>query len=224
MRGLNTTSYALLALLAIRPWTTYELAAQMERSLRWYWPRAVSVLYTEPKKLVALGLATATREFTGRRPRTIYAITEAGRRALHDWFDQPGAGPVLEFEALAQIAFADLGTRDQLLRTLHVVCADAEARRDAALRRIGEYAETAGPFPERLPVIALVARFFQDYTHLVARWAAWAEAEVQTWTGTTTAEGARVPEQAFTPAAPRRVRPSRSRSRSGVAVPARVRE
>jgi DNA-binding PadR family transcriptional regulator len=128
MAELNTTSYALLALLAIRPWTTYELATQMERTLRWYWPRAVSVLYTEPKKLVALGLATATREFTGRRPRTVYAITEAGRGALQGWLDQPGAGPVLEFEALAQIAFADLGTRDQLLRIARAVRSDAEAR------------------------------------------------------------------------------------------------
>jgi DNA-binding PadR family transcriptional regulator len=82
---LNTTSYALLALLAIRPWTTYELATQMDRSLRWFWPRAASVLYTEPKKLVRLGLATASREFTGRRPRTVYAITDAGREELVSW-------------------------------------------------------------------------------------------------------------------------------------------
>jgi PadR family transcriptional regulator, regulatory protein AphA len=206
MRELNTTSFALLALLAIRPWSTYELATQMDRSLRWYWPRAVSVLYTEPKKLVALGLARATREFTGRRPRTIYAITDAGRQALSAWMDRPGAGPVLEFEALAQIAFADLGTRDQLLRTLRSVRADAEARRDEALRRSEEYAETGGPFPERLPVIALVGTFFLEYTQMVARWAEWAEAEVQTWSGTTTDDGARVPQQAFSQATSRRTR------------------
>jgi DNA-binding PadR family transcriptional regulator len=135
---LNTTSFALLALLALRPWTTYELATQMDRSLRWFWPRAASVLYTEPKKLVRLGLATATREFTGRRPRTVYAITEAGRQELAHWLDQPGAGPILEFEALAQVAFADLGTRDQLLRTVRAVRADSAARSDEALDRIRE--------------------------------------------------------------------------------------
>ena len=51
--ALTTTSYAVLALLALRPWTTYQLAKQMERSLGWIWPRAVSRLYEEPKKLVA---------------------------------------------------------------------------------------------------------------------------------------------------------------------------
>jgi PadR family transcriptional regulator, regulatory protein AphA len=169
-RDLNTTSFALLALLAIRPWTTYELATQMDRSLRWFWPRAASVLYTEPKKLVRLGLATATREFTGRRPRTVYAITDTGRQALGRWLDQPGGGPILEFEALTQIAFADLGTRDQLLRTIGTVRADAVTRHDEALARIREYAETGGPFPERLPVIALVARLLLEYTELLARW------------------------------------------------------
>ena len=31
-------SYAVLALLALQPWTTYQLATQMERSLGWIWP------------------------------------------------------------------------------------------------------------------------------------------------------------------------------------------
>jgi PadR family transcriptional regulator, regulatory protein AphA len=222
-RDLNTTSFALLALLAIRPWTTYELATQMDRSLRWFWPRAASVLYTEPKKLVRLGLATATREFTGRRPRTVYAITDTGRQALGRWLDQPGGGPILEFEALTQIAFADLGTRDQLLRTIGTVRADAVTRHDEALARIREYAETGGPFPERLPVIALVARLLLEYTELLTRWAAWADAEVEGWAGTTATDGARVPDAVFEPSSrPTRrpetpSRPSRRgrRSRAG---------
>ena len=55
MAALTSTSYAVLALLALQSWTTYQLAKQMERSLGWIWPRAVSRLYEEPKKLVAAG-------------------------------------------------------------------------------------------------------------------------------------------------------------------------
>ena len=66
-RDRTTTSYAVLGLLAIRPWTTYELAKQVQRSLRWFWPRAERKLYDEPKRLAADGLATATREHTGKR-------------------------------------------------------------------------------------------------------------------------------------------------------------
>ena len=83
---------AVLSLLALRSWTTYELAQQMKRSLHWFWPRAESKLYEEPKKLVAHGLARATSETVGLRPRTVYEITPAGRRALAQWVAEQAPG------------------------------------------------------------------------------------------------------------------------------------
>ena len=49
------------------------------QGLDFCWPTSESVLYQEPKRLVRLGLATAKREATGRRTRTVYTITEQGR-------------------------------------------------------------------------------------------------------------------------------------------------
>ena len=63
---LTTTSYALLGLLRLRSWTTYELAKQVQRGLGWFWPRAERKLYEEPKRLVDAGFATATEEHTGK--------------------------------------------------------------------------------------------------------------------------------------------------------------
>ena len=54
---LSTTSHAILGLLSLRSWTTYELAKQVQRSIGWFWPRAERKLYDEPKRLVAAGLA-----------------------------------------------------------------------------------------------------------------------------------------------------------------------
>ena len=68
---LTTTSYAILGLLAVRSWSTYELTRQMEWSLGRFWPRAKSKLYEEPKKLEALGLATSRQETMGRRKRAV---------------------------------------------------------------------------------------------------------------------------------------------------------
>src|SRR5689334_24243423 len=98
--ALTTTSYAILGLLAVRSWTTYELAEQMRRALGQFWPRAESGIYSEPKKLVAAGFATSTTEYVGKRPRERYAITPAGKRALKQWIPGEGAGPVVEFEQL----------------------------------------------------------------------------------------------------------------------------
>ncbi len=198
MDALNTTSYAILTLLSVKPWTTYELARQMERSLRSFWPSAESVVYEEPKKLARLGLASASRGYTGRRARTTYTITSRGKEDLRRWLDQPGAGPKLEFEAMIQVAFADAGSKDQLLNTLRKIRADGEEQRQSARSRIAEYADTGGPFPERLPVIALPAKFFSEFFDLLVRWAAWAEAEVENWEGTGPGE-ASVPAGAWEP-------------------------
>src|SRR5262245_27477774 len=107
--SLTTTSHALLGLLNVKTWTTYELAKQVQRSLGWFWPRAERKLYDEPKRLVAAGLATASEEHTGNRPRTVYAITDDGRKALRAWLDEAPAPPALEFEALVKVFFADGG-------------------------------------------------------------------------------------------------------------------
>lgn len=179
---LTTTSHAILGLLAIRPWTTYELAQHMDRSVGRLWPRARSKLYEEPKKLVAHGLAEATRETVGRRPRTIYAITPAGRRALAAWLATPGAaGPVLEFEQLLKVFFADHGTTRDLLATLAETrrWAQEQAAEHAAVAR--GYLDGQGRFPQRMAVLALTGRFLADFTDMVGRWAEWASDVVQDW-------------------------------------------
>ncbi len=196
---LSSTSYAVLCLLGVRAWSAYELTQQMSRSLSWYWPKAESLVYAECKKLAKHGLARGNREHHGRRPRTVYQITEAGHAALRDWLNRDlPPQPRLEFEALLQVAFADHGTREQLLENLKAIRADAENRRDRALAQAADYAHTGGPHPERLPVIALTAKFFIEYTHLLARWAAWAEQAAHDWTDVRT-PGADVPTDALDP-------------------------
>lgn len=179
--SVTPTSYALLGLLAVKPWTTYELAAQMDRTLSRFWPRARSKLYEEPKKLVALGLAEASKEAVGRRPRTLYSITPAGRRALAAWVSAPGEGPVLEFEQLLKVFFAENGSTSDLLRTLHDARAWAEVRTQQNIEVGRSYLEGRGAFPERAAILVLTGRFLDDMMEAVDRWAAWATEVAETW-------------------------------------------
>jgi len=180
--SLTTTSYALLGLLNIRPWTTYELAKQVQRSLGWFWPRAERKLYEEPKRLVEFGLATATAESTGKRPRTVYAVTPAGRQALKHWLDAAPAAPSLEFEALVKVFFADGGTLAQLRTTIDHVERDATARRDVLRGMIdARAAENDYEFAARWPINALSMRFQLDHNELQIRWAQWAREQIASW-------------------------------------------
>ena len=78
-------SFAILGLLAIRPWSTYELTKLLGRSVQYVMPRTEANRYQEPKRLVAAGLATAGDESVGQRPRTVYSITPAGRARGRGW-------------------------------------------------------------------------------------------------------------------------------------------
>lgn len=197
MAELTTTSYAILSLLAVRPWTTYELARQMDRSVGTMWPRAQSVVYQEPKRLVAAGLASARTEHTGRRPRTVYTITADGRRALAAWLEEPGGPPSYEFEALLKVAFADQGSLEGLVANVEAVKRNAEEELTAVMARFEEYAETGGPYPDRLPVISLAARYYYERAEALRRWSTWAAEVIADWEGVTPETGASVATDAF---------------------------
>ena len=117
--------------------------------------------YTEaddPKRLAADGLATATEEYTGRRKRTVYAITAKGRRALEEWLRTPSAEPSWENEAMVKVFFADGGDLDSLRDTLL-------GMQETARRRLAELSRMASGeplFPERRHLGALTIRLAQD--------------------------------------------------------------
>ncbi|MBP2368010.1 PadR family transcriptional regulator [Pseudonocardia parietis] len=176
----TTTSYATLGLLAVQPWSTYELTNQIRRSLARFWPRASSKLYEEPRKLVALGYASAETHYQGRRRRTVYSITPEGRHALGAWLGTTSAPPAMESEQLLRVFLADQGTRDDLLATIAATRAWAreQAVLDAAIAR--EHL-AGGPFPERLAVNTLVGRYLSEVSEATERWADWASEVVGAW-------------------------------------------
>jgi DNA-binding PadR family transcriptional regulator len=178
---LNTTSFAMLGMLAIRSWSTYELAKHVDRSLRPLWPRARSNLFNEPKKLVAHGLAVATEETVGRRPRTVYTITPAGRRALRHWLGTPGEGPALEFEQLLKVFFADHGTKTDALKAVATIKEWARDRNAENIEVARSYLGGTGPFPERGAVLSVVGRFLTDFADMVDAWADRATTTIETW-------------------------------------------
>jgi PadR family transcriptional regulator, regulatory protein AphA len=185
---LTTTAYALLGLLYTRPYSPYELAQQMKRDLHFCWPRAERAIYYEPKHLVSLGLATSTSERTGKRKRTVYTITPNGRRAFKEWLEQgTAAPPEFECEALVRATFAHRGSKQAFLKVISQLGDHATAIRRQIAGQAQEYQYSGGQFPEQLHLIALGGRFLADYATMLHNWAAWAEAQVQTWPTVATA-------------------------------------
>jgi PadR family transcriptional regulator AphA len=179
--SLTTTSYAVLSLLSVQPWSTYELTRQMDRSVGRFWPRARSKLYEEPRKLVEHGLARAEKDTVGLRARTVYSITTRGRATLAEWHREPGRGPVLEFEQLLKIMFAENGTKADVLAQLAAARSWAAEQNEENLAAAQAYSSGQGPFQSRAAQTMLTGAFLTDFYATVARWAEWATGVVEAW-------------------------------------------
>jgi PadR family transcriptional regulator, regulatory protein AphA len=178
---LSTTGLGILGLLAVRPFSAYELAQQIHRGLRYMQPASERNLYAEPKRLTAAGLVRMRREQVGRRSRTIYEITPAGRDALRRQLATPPAPPQLEFEALQRLIFADQGSKQDLLAALDTTSEQVQQLLEDGLQQTRGYQADGGPFPQRLHLILLFARFYTDFLLLLRDWVALARREVASW-------------------------------------------
>jgi len=91
---LTPTSYVVLGMIALRgPSTSYDLKRAVQNSVGYFWPFPHAQLYSEPKRLLELGMLEVESEAEGRR-RQIYTVTSLGMKALREWLAEPTEEPL----------------------------------------------------------------------------------------------------------------------------------
>jgi PadR family transcriptional regulator AphA len=178
---LSTTSYAVLGLLSLRSWTGYELTQQARRSLAHAWPKEDSVLYEEPRRLAAMGLAEAQKEQGRGRGRNRYSITDAGRQALHAWLATPSAPPHLEVEPLLRLTFADQGSRSDVQAAIVTLRDWAVSLRTDGMAVLRGYQAGQSPFPDRLHINVLAACYHKAIYDATIAFCDLAQKEIAGW-------------------------------------------
>ncbi|MEX0699610.1 MAG: PadR family transcriptional regulator [Acidimicrobiia bacterium] len=178
---LTTTSYAVLAQVAVRPWSPYEMVQQRVRYFRYVWPAAESAIYREVKRLAAMGLIEGEKEYTGKRARTVYSITEDGKQVLRDWLGTPVAPFSMQFEAMLRVFVAPIGTKDELVGTIKQVRADAQDMLRFAGEVKQEFLEGIAVTQDQVYIRALAVDFFINLLITVEAWAERTLAETETW-------------------------------------------
>jgi PadR family transcriptional regulator AphA len=178
---LTTTSYAVLAQVAVHPWSTYELAQQRVRYFRYVWPRAESAIYREVKRLSSMGLLHARKEHVGKRARTVYSITDEGREVLREWLATPVSPFTMDFEAMIRLFIAPLGTKEQIISTLSQVRDDAQEmlRFGGAVKK--EFLEGMAVTQDQAYIRALAVDFFISLLNTVEAWADRSLKEIESW-------------------------------------------
>jgi len=180
----TATSFAVLGLLGLQPWTAYDLVAQARRSLHFFWPRSEAHLYAELKRLVERGHAHADVVEGRRRQATRYTITQEGRAALEEWLATEPAAPTIEIEALLRVLFADHGSLQDLRAALRATAQQTSVLRIGLLVLGEEALSTGGPFPERLHLVERVGALYGEFLLLLQRWCEETLVEIETWPDT----------------------------------------
>lgn len=178
---LTTTSYAVLTQVAVRPWSAYELVQQRVRYFRYVWPAAESAIYREAKRLAEMGLIEGEKEYTGKRARTVYSITEKGKEVLREWLGTPVSPFSMEFEAMLRVFIAPLGTKDELMGTLKQVRADTQDMLRFAGEVKQEFIDGINVTQDQVYIRALAVDFFISLLGTVDAWAERTLEQVEGW-------------------------------------------
>lgn len=201
-------TFGLLGMLAVRPWTSYELTHQVRRSLRFMWQTSEGHLYREQLRLVKLGWASVEEEPAGRRTRKRYTITNEGRDALAEWLSTEPQEPTLQIEGIMRAFFGDQGSPAQLVASMQATSRDARAMLDELVGFVDEYLQEGGPmtmietgrggpgatreefrgrlmYPERLHAVALSIDVMTQLLDSIDQFFTAAADEVSEWNDTT---------------------------------------
>jgi DNA-binding PadR family transcriptional regulator len=126
---------------------------------------------------------------TGKRARTVYAITEAGREELRRWLAQPASkGPMLEFEAVLRVMLSPFGRDEDLVATLRQARDEIDHLLQVADRISDEYRDGRAPFQRFAQYRSIMHDFLLHYGQLIEDWAERSLARIAAWPEKTPAE------------------------------------
>ena len=185
MKTPTTTHFSVLGLLALRPWSTYELIHYLKGSnVHFFWSKTEARLYQTPGELVSFGFAVASKERISKDPkakgrqRTVYSITDGGRAALRVWLSTAAQPPSFEIEGLLKLAYGEQGTRaDFLDRIQEMQSAIVRTANPGGLASAAESPQ----LPDRHHLSARMADLTDRVTWVVLEWLADVRSDVEEW-------------------------------------------
>jgi DNA-binding PadR family transcriptional regulator len=171
---LNPTAYVILGMLRHQPRSGYEIKRMVDSSTRFFWAASYGQIYPELRRLADAGLVEPESRPTGRRKRTVYRLTDAGREELRSWLDRTSARLEVRDEGLLKLFFADAAEPGRAAEII-----DAKQRlmeeKVATLRAIEPLAAAIAPSD---PFPYLVLRYGLESSEWVIGWCERARAEL----------------------------------------------
>jgi PadR family transcriptional regulator AphA len=119
---LTPTGRVILGMIALGKQTGYDIKQLVDRSVRYFWAASYGQIYPELRRLEEQGLITGRSEPSGGRARTVYELTQAGRRALEEWLvGDIGVNWELRDEGMLKLFFSDFTDSEHRLRNVRAM-------------------------------------------------------------------------------------------------------
>ena len=115
----NTTKYAILGLLTIKPMSGYEIKKMIKNSLAYFWSESNGQLYPALNRLMKDGCISLLENSSASKKMTnSYAITDSGRQELQKWMRLEEEKSVRRDENLLKLFFGSNISKEETIRRL----------------------------------------------------------------------------------------------------------
>jgi len=163
-RELTLFSYEILGLVGAGGAGAHDLLrmARQGRILDW---AGESQYYVEPKRLAKLGYLSARKQPGKTRERTVYALTDKGRRALADYARTPVQVTAVKSEPLLRLLICDLVGEEVTRMGMATLRDDIADLR----RRLDELEQRTELFPHKRKYQLMVIEFLRGHLDLHER-------------------------------------------------------
>ncbi len=112
--------HVILGLLAHESLSGYEIKKMIDGAINFFWKGSFGSIYPALLAMEKEGLVSRTQggPAESAREKTVYAITEEGRRSLLEWLEQSGAANDLKYESLLKVFFGGIAEPETTLKTI----------------------------------------------------------------------------------------------------------
>ncbi len=119
--GLRPLSCPVMALVGRGGASGPELVEMATGAAPLFWTGGGSHVLREARRLADDGYLSTRTEPARTRPRTVFALTDKGRRAMRQWLRSPSSYPRIQHEAAIRIFASDLGEIEDVLGSLRAL-------------------------------------------------------------------------------------------------------
>ncbi|GAB6262717.1 PadR family transcriptional regulator [Photobacterium sp. CCB-ST2H9] len=96
--------HVILTVLSSRDATGYDITKEFSHSIGYFWKASHQQVYRELNKMATNNQVTCKLEpQEGKPDRKVYSITDLGRQALFEWFQEPARNPTIRDEFSAKL-------------------------------------------------------------------------------------------------------------------------